>query len=69
MSSTETLLTVKKIASYLKLNPLTVYAYIRKGKLHAVKFGRTYRISEEDLRLFIESHKFEARPTFDEKTK
>ena len=66
MSGPETLLTVKEVASYLKLNPLTVYAYIREGKLHAVKFGRTYRVSEEDLRLFIDSHKVEA---FDEETK
>lgn len=63
--SGETLLTVKEVASRLKLNPLTVYTYIRSGRLHAVKFGRTYRISEADLNMFIESHKVTARPTFE----
>lgn len=57
MNQTDTLLTVKEAAVYLKLNPLTLYEYIRAGKLKAVKFGRYYRILEEDLKIFVNSHR------------
>lgn len=56
MFEPDALLTVKETATYLKLNPLTVYEYIRRGHLRAVKFGRYYRIRAEDLQKFIESH-------------
>jgi excisionase family DNA binding protein len=51
------LLTVKETADVLKLNVLTVYDYIRSGRLNAVKLGRYYRIEQKDLMAFIESHK------------
>ena len=57
MNQKDTLLTVKETALYLKLNPLTVYDYIRAGKLKAVKFGRYYRILAVDLETFVNSHK------------
>ena len=57
MNQTDTLLNVKEAAVYLKLNPLTLYEYIRAGKLKAVKFGRYYRILEEDLKIFVNSHR------------
>lgn len=57
MTQADTLLTVKEAALYLKLNPLTLYDYIRTGKLKAVKFGRSYRILEEDLKAFINAHR------------
>lgn len=56
MSQT-TLLKVSEVAQVLKLNILTVYQYIRQEKLSAVKFGRSYRIEEEDLEKFIKEHK------------
>lgn len=55
----DTLFTVKEAASYLKLNPLTVYGYIRQGKLNAVRFGRYYRIVFKDLLHFIDMHKIQ----------
>ena len=51
------LFTVKEVADLLKLNILTVYEYIRKNQLSAVKFGRYYRIEEYDLERFIAVHK------------
>ena len=51
------LLTVKETAELLQLNSLTVYEYIRKGTLNAVKLGRYYRVMYKDLMTFIESHK------------
>lgn len=50
-----TYLTVSEVAKLLKLNPLTIYAYIQKGELSAIKFGRYYRVSAQDLDLFIKT--------------
>lgn len=50
---TRLFLTAKDVADLLKLNVLTVYGYIRKGRLKASKFGRNYRIEEKDLDTFI----------------
>lgn len=46
----------KDIAMLLMLNVLTIYEYIKKGKLKAIKFGRNYRVEEEDLNKFINEH-------------
>ena len=54
MGNNITLLTPADVAKELKLNILTVYKYIRSGDLSAVRFGRSYRISEEDLENFID---------------
>lgn len=42
--------TAEDLADYLKVSPQTVRAWIRDGKLHAVKFGRSWRIAEEEVR-------------------
>lgn len=54
---TSTLLTAGEVANILRLNILTVYGYIRKDELKAIRFGRNYRIAKEDLDKFIESNK------------
>lgn len=48
--------TAEEVAKLLKFNVLTVYSFIRKGELRASKFGRSYRIAEEDLSQFIKDH-------------
>lgn len=58
---TRVLLTVKEVAGVLKLNILTVYGYIRTGRLVAVKFGRNYRIEEKNLDKFIKEHKVKVK--------
>lgn len=54
---TKRFLKVKEVAELLELNILTVYGYINKAKLQAVKFGRNYRIEEKELEKFITEHK------------
>lgn len=51
------LLTPKEVARQLQLNLLTIYKYIRTKKISAIKFGRSYRIAEEDLDKFLKSNK------------
>lgn len=35
----------------------TVWGWIRKGKLSAIKIGKQYRVTSEDLRKFEESNR------------
>lgn len=53
----ETLMTVEQVASYLQLNKLTVYKYIREGGLPAVKLGRSFRVMRVDVEGFLEAHR------------
>jgi len=50
-------LTIDEIAKKLKLHPATITKYIREGKLMALKFGRVWRVTEEDLKEFIKKSK------------
>jgi len=53
-----TLLTPAEVAEVLKVHPQTVKGYILDGRLIAVKVGyKTTRISLDDLRRFVESHR------------
>jgi excisionase family DNA binding protein len=43
------LLTPEQVSEILQIHILTVYEYIKRGKLGAVRLGRSYRISTQDL--------------------
>jgi excisionase family DNA binding protein len=49
--------TPKEVAERLKLRVQTIYDYIRKGRLPAVRFGNRFRIAASDLEAFLERHK------------
>jgi excisionase family DNA binding protein len=51
------LYTPQEVADILQLNVITIYSYIRKKVLSAVKMGRNYRVAKTDLDKFIESNK------------
>jgi len=51
------LFTPEQISEILQLNVSTVYSYIRQGKLEAICLGRNYRITSNDLVLFIDSNR------------
>ena len=57
MNDNESLLTPEQVAGILQVHVLTVYSYIRRGKLGAVRLGRSYRIVPKDLEIFIESNR------------
>ncbi|MBI4034856.1 MAG: helix-turn-helix domain-containing protein, partial [Candidatus Chisholmbacteria bacterium] len=50
-------LTVREVAQILKLNTLTIYDYIRAGRLSAVRFGRYYRIAKSDFSAFLKNQR------------
>jgi len=49
---------VEELAEKLRVNPMTIYRYIKAGKLSASKIGKEYRIAKEEFeRLIKESIK------------
>ncbi len=46
--------TLDEVAAMLKVVYLTVYRWVKAGKLKAYKVGKQYRISKEQLDLFLE---------------
>lgn len=57
MNVNNTLLTPEQVSEILQINKLTVYSYIKAGKLGAVRLGRSYRIALEDLDRLLESNR------------
>lgn len=57
MTDSQQFFTPQEVAKELQLNLLTIYRYIRRKKLLAIKFGRQYRIAKKDLDNFIKSNK------------
>ena len=46
--------TIEEVAKMLKVAYLTVYRWVRSGKLKAVKAGKQYRIEKQVLDKFLE---------------
>ena len=57
MKGNSNLLTPEQVARILQVHILTIYSYIRRGKLDAIRLGRNYRITPKDLTCFIESNR------------
>lgn len=49
--------TCEEVAERYKVKVITVWEWIRQKKLSAIKLGREYRISEEDLNAFENSRR------------
>jgi putative molybdopterin biosynthesis protein len=50
-------LTAQEAAGILKVNIMTIYRYIKAGKLKAYKLGKDFRIKEKDFNKFIDKIK------------
>ncbi len=61
MRVNDNLLTPEQVAGVLQVHVLTVYNYIRQGKLDAIRLGRSYRIIPKDLTSFIESNRINSQ--------
>lgn len=47
------ILTPRQVADYLQLSTDTIYRLIRQNRLAALRIGRDYRITKEDLESFL----------------
>jgi len=57
MKNTSNLLTPEQVSKILQVHVLTIYSYIRRGELEAIRLGRSYRVTPQDLALFIEANR------------
>jgi excisionase family DNA binding protein len=51
----ETFYTLEEIAEKLKVSYMTVYRWVKDGKLKAVKAGKQYRVTLTELNIFLNS--------------
>ncbi len=56
------MLTPEQVAVYLQVNKKTIYRFIREGKLPAVRLGRHYRVSGDNLSWFLRVQATTATP-------
>ena len=45
---------VDELAEKLRVNPMTIYRYIKAGKLVAYKIGKEFRIGKKEYDAFLE---------------
>jgi excisionase family DNA binding protein len=48
------LLTAEEACEFLRITPLTLYTYIKQGKLPAFRVGKRYRITKESIVAFLQ---------------
>ena len=47
--------TAQEIADKLSFNVMTIYRYIKSGKLKAYKFGKEFRIDKKEYESFLKN--------------
>ena len=49
--------TAQELADKLEVNIMTIYRYIKAGRLKAYKFGKEFRIDAKEFAAFLNRHK------------
>jgi len=49
----------KELEKILPITPLTIRAYIRRGKLKGSKIGKNWYVKKQDLEAFLEGNRAE----------
>ncbi|HOW60648.1 MAG TPA: helix-turn-helix domain-containing protein [Candidatus Moranbacteria bacterium] len=47
--------TAQELADILRVNIMTIYRYIKAGKIKAYKFGKEFRIKKNEFQSFVEN--------------
>jgi len=53
-------LTVAEVAAMMRVSKMTVYRLVHSGELSAVKVGRSYRVPENAVHVYLQSAFVEA---------
>ncbi|MBO9522473.1 MAG: helix-turn-helix domain-containing protein [Nocardioidaceae bacterium] len=48
-------LTIAEVASVMRVSKMTVYRLVHNGELPAVRVGRSFRVSEEDVNEYLKN--------------
>lgn len=62
--SQETLLNVREVANFLRVNISTVYSWAQNGELPAIKIGRSWRFRQSDLEMWLDENRQDREPNF-----
>ncbi len=54
-------MTVDEVAAYLRVNPMTVYRMVNRGKLPGVKVGDLWRFEEGEILAWLKRQKRSAK--------
>ena len=49
MLMSKKVLTVKDLAKYLNLHPVTIYNYLKKNEIPAFRIGKSWRFNKESI--------------------
>ena len=49
--------TLDEVATLLQVSKMTLYRYIKAKKLPAIKLWKEYRVTESDLKAFLDTNK------------
>ncbi len=52
-------LTIAEVASVMRVSKMTVYRLVHGGDLPAVRVGRSFRVSEEDVNEYLKNSFFQ----------
>ena len=53
---TEKLLTIQEAAAYLDIHPITLYKWVKAGKIPAAKLGKNWRFKKAKLEAWVDKH-------------
>lgn len=51
-------MTVKEIAEYLGVHPMTIYKYVKDGKIPAFKIGTSWRIRRDSIKKWMDENEY-----------
>lgn len=51
------LMTAREVADILKVNIMTIYRYIKAGKIKAYKIGKEFRVEKKEFDRFLDKAK------------
>jgi len=57
MTNNKDFYTAQELADKLRVNVMTIYRYIKAGKLEAYKIGKEYRIERSEFERFMNNVK------------
>lgn len=53
------LMTVAEVAAVMRVSKMTVYRLVHSGELPAVRVGRSFRVTEEDVNEYLKNSFFQ----------
>jgi len=56
MTKSKQVMTVKDMADYMDMHPMTIYKYVKDGKIPAFKIGSSWRIRNDSIQKWIKEN-------------